>query len=29
MLLAHLGLGYFLGSFPKYLGELSMPVVDE
>ena len=29
MLLAHLGLGYFLGSFPKYLGELRMPVVDE
>jgi hypothetical protein len=29
MLLAHLGLGYFLGSFPRYLGELSVPVVDE
>jgi hypothetical protein len=28
MLLAHLGLGYFLGSFPKYLSELSMPAVD-
>jgi hypothetical protein len=28
MLLAHLGLGYFLGSFPKYLGELSMPAVN-
>ena len=25
MLLAHLGLGYSLGSFPKYLGELTMP----
>lgn len=29
MLVAHLGLGYFLGLFPKYLGELSMPAVDE
>jgi hypothetical protein len=28
MLLAHLGLGYFLGSFPRYLGELSMPAMD-
>src|SRR6266566_3771805 len=25
MLLAHLGMGYSLGSFPKYLGELTMP----
>jgi hypothetical protein len=29
MLLAHLGLGYFLGSFPKYFGELSMAAIDE
>ena len=29
MLLAHLGLGYFLGSFPKYLGELSIPTKNE
>jgi hypothetical protein len=29
MLLAHIGLGYFLGSFPKYLGELSTPAVDQ
>ena len=28
MLLAHLGLGYFLGSFPRYLSDLSIPVVD-
>ena len=29
MLLAHLGLGYFLGSYPKYLGELSVPAAEE
>jgi hypothetical protein len=27
MLLAHLGLGYFLGSFPKYWRDLKMPGV--
>ena len=29
MLLGHLGLGYFLGSFPKYLCELSKPPANE
>ena len=29
MLLAHLGLGYFLGSVPKYLGDLSLPVLED